>query len=290
MAFSIAVIIILGLLADWLCRRTRVPGLIGMLFVGVALGPHVLGYLSPDLLAVGADLRLIALIVILLRAGFELSRRTLHSVGLRALVLSFVPAVIEGAAITALGPKLLGLSLMESAILGSVLAAVSPAVVVPTMLRFIEQRRGTEKGIPTMIMASASVDDVFVIVVYSVLIGLHTGQQVRIGWQLAGIPLSIGLGVVIGLGAGYVLYRLFDHFNPRATKRVLVIIAVAILLVRVEHLLEAWMPFAALVAAMAIGSGRCLGHRCAGGAGTGCCAGIRSRRLRRHSSACLIAH
>jgi NhaP-type Na+/H+ or K+/H+ antiporter len=253
MAVSIAEIIILGLLADWLFRQFRLPGLIGILLVGVLLGPHLLGYLDPGLLAIGSDLRLIALIVILLRAGFELSRRTLHQVGTRALLLSFIPALAEGAAITLAGPQLLGLTTMESAILGSVLAAVSPAVVVPMMLRFNTRRMGAEKGIPTMIIAASSGEDVFAIVVFGVLIGLHTGQQARIGWTLAGIPVSIALGVLAGLGCGVLLYRLFDRFNPRATKRVLVIIALVILLVRAERLLEAWMPFTALAAAMAIG-------------------------------------
>ncbi|MBE0534153.1 MAG: cation:proton antiporter, partial [Phycisphaerae bacterium] len=253
MAVSIAEIIVLSLIADWIFRRFRIPGLIGMLLVGVLFGPYVLGYLDPDLLAIGPDLRLIALIVILLRAGFELSRRILHRVGGKALLLSFIPAVIEGAAITVLGPRLLGLSTMESAILGSVLAAVSPAVVVPMMIRFMQERKGAEKGIPTMILAAASVDDVFVIVVYSVLTGLYTGQQVNIAWKLASIPLSIILGVAVGLAAGLVLYRLFERFDPRATKRVLVVIAVSVLLVRVEHAVEAWVPFAALVSAMAIG-------------------------------------
>ncbi len=253
MAVSIAEIIVLGLVADWGLRRLGVPGLIGMLLVGVVCGPYVLGLLDPSLLAIGGDLRLIALIVILLRAGFELSRRSLHQVGGKALLLSFVPAVVEGAAVAAVGPLLLGLSLMESAILGSVLAAVSPAVVVPLMIRFMQERKGVEKGIPTMVLAAASVDDVVVIVIYSVLIGFYTGQRLNVVWKLAGIPLSLVLGVLVGVVIGAGLYRLFERFNPRATKRVLTVIAVSVLLVRVEHALAAWVPFAALVAAMAIG-------------------------------------
>ncbi len=253
MAVGIAEIIVLGLIADWVMRRFRIPGLVGMLFVGVVLGPSVLGYLAPDLLTIGPDLRLIALIVILLRAGFELSRNSLHRVGGKALMLSCIPAVFEGAMVTMLGPTLLGLSRMESLLLGSVLAAVSPAVVVPLMIRFMQQRKGAEKGIPTMVLAAASVDDVFVIVVYSIIIGFYTGQEVNVAWKLAGIPLSIVLGIVVGLAAGWLLYRLFERFNPRATKRVLVVIAISVLLVRIEHLLQAWIPFAALVSAMTIG-------------------------------------
>lgn len=253
MAVSIAEIIVLGLIADWIFRQFRIPGLIGMLLVGVVMGPYVLGYLDPDLLAVGADLRLIALIVILLRAGFELSRNTLHRVGGRMLVLAFIPATCEGIAITLAGPFLLGLTLLESAILGSVLAAVSPAVVVPAMIRFIRQRKGAEKDIPSMVMAAASVDDIYVIVIHSVIVGLYIGRRMNIAWQIVSVPLSLLFGVVAGLFIGLCLYRLFDRFNPRATKRVLIVVAVSIMLVRFQHLFADWLPFAGLVAAMAIG-------------------------------------
>lgn len=253
LATSIAELVLVSLLAAWLLGKLRIPGLVGMLLAGVVFGPYVLGWLDAELLAVGQDLRLIALIVILLRAGFELSRSVLHRVGGRALVLAFFPAVVEVGAITLLGPPLLGLSVMASAVLGGVLAAVSPAVVVPLMIRFIQQRRGAEKGIPTMVLAASSVDDVFVIVLYSVLIGFYTGSEANWAWQLAGIPISIVLGVAVGLTVGVVLYRLFERFNPRATKRVLVVVAVSVLLFRLEHVVSAWVPFAALVAAMAIG-------------------------------------
>ena len=253
MAVGLAELIILGLLVDWLFRRAHVPGLIGLLLLGVLFGPYGLGRLSPELLAISADLRLVALIVILLRAGFELSRDVLARVGRLALLLSCVPAVIEGAAITALGPHLLGLSYLESAILGSMLAAVSPAVVVPLMIQFIEQRRGAEKGIPTLVLAASSIDDVFVIVIYSVLIGIYTGQEVSIAWKLAGIPISILLGIAVGLAAGWGLYLLFRRFNPRATKRVLIILGISVLLVQAERMLEDVLPFAALLAVMAIG-------------------------------------
>ncbi len=253
LATSIAELVLVSLLAAWLLGKVRIPGLVGMLLAGVVFGPYVLGWLDPELLAVGQDLRLIALIVILLRAGFELSKSVLHRVGGRALVLAFVPAVVEVGAITLLGPPLLGLSVLASAVLGAVLAAVSPAVVVPLMIRFIQQRRGARKGIPTMVLAASSVDDVFVIVLYSVLIGFYTGSETNWAWKLAGIPISILLGVAVGVVAGVVLYHLFERFNPRATKRVLVVVAVSVLLFRLEHAVSAWVPFAALVAAMAIG-------------------------------------
>ena len=253
MIVSLAELLILGLIVDWAFRKLTVPGLVGMLFLGVLFGPHALGLVNPELLAASGDFRLIALIVILLRAGLELSKDTLNRVGGRVLVLAVIPAVVEGVAIMALGPSLLGLSLMESAILGSVLAAVSPAVVVPLMIRFMEQGKGAEKGIPTMVLAASSLDDVFVIVVYSVLIGIYTGASVGIAWQLAGIPISILLGIVVGLVIGVGLFKVFQKFDPRATKRVLVMLGLSVLLVRAEHIMQAWIPFAALLAVMAMG-------------------------------------
>ena len=253
MIVSLAELVILGLLVDWIFRRLTVPGLVGMLLLGVAFGPYMLGLVSPELLTASGDLRLIALIVILLRAGFELSKETLNRVGGRVLLLSAVPAIIEGAAITVLGPPLLGLTYLQSAVLGSVLAAVSPAVVVPLMIRFIERGMGAVKGIPTMVLAASAIDDVFVIVVYGVLVGILTGQGVDIAWELAGIPISIVLGIGVGGVVGLVLVHVFRRFDPRATKRVLVILGISVLLVRIEHLAAPWVPFAALLAVMAIG-------------------------------------
>lgn len=253
MALSIAEIIILGLIADWLFRRFNIPGLIGMLLTGVLLGPYVLGWIDPALLAIGADLRLIALIVILLRVGFELSRATLHRVGSKVLLLAFVPATLEGVMIAFAGPWLLGLTFLQSAILASVLAGVSPAVVVPSMLRFIKQGRGSVKDIPSMVMASAAVDNIYVIVAHSVVLGLYIGYQANLGVQIIGVPLSLLFGIAVGVVVGTCLYKIFDRFNPRATKRVLVVLAVSILLVRVQYVLAGRVPFSGLVAAMAIG-------------------------------------
>lgn len=253
MIISLAELLILSLLVDWIFRKAKVPGLAGMLLLGVAFGPHALGWIDPALLEVSSDLRLIALIVILLRAGFELSKKTVKRVGFRVLLLSAVPATVEGVAITFLGPPLLGLTYLQSAILGSVLGAVSPAVVVPLMTHLITQNRGAEKGIPTMILAASSVDDVYVIVIYSILVGMLVGHDVNIAWSLASIPISIVLGVGLGLIVGFALFRLFRHFDPRATKRVLVILGLSVLLVRLEHLSAGWVPFAALLAVMGIG-------------------------------------
>lgn len=253
MAASLAELILLGLLVDYLFRKIRVPGLVGMLCVGILIGPFVLGFIKPGLLSVSSDLRMIALIVILLRAGFELSKDTLRRVGLQAVLLSCIPAIFEALTVMLLGPSFLGLSYLESAILGAVLGAVSPAVVVPLMIAFMDRRKGTEKGIPTLVLAASSIDDVFVIVIYSVLIGFYTGSKINLAWKLAGIPISIVSGIVIGLIIGFVLYRLFDKFNPRATKRLLIILGISIVLVAIEPALEKFMPFAALLAVMAMG-------------------------------------
>jgi NhaP-type Na+/H+ or K+/H+ antiporter len=253
MALDLALLIVICLVVDYLLRRWNIPGLVGMLLVGIALGPYAANWLAPELAAIASDLRMIALITILLRAGFELSKETLRKVGGRALLFSCVPAIFEGVAITFLGRWLLGLSTLESAILGSVMAAVSPAVVVPLMIDFIGKRKGTAKGIPALILAASSIDDVFVIVIYSSLIGLYTGAQTQVAWKVAGIPVAIVLGIAVGLAAGVFLHRLFRRFNPRATKRLLVLLGVSVLLTALEHRLDGIVPFASLLAVMAIG-------------------------------------
>ncbi|RMD84856.1 MAG: sodium:proton antiporter, partial [Candidatus Dadabacteria bacterium] len=176
MAVGLAELIIVCILLDWFLNKFGVPGLVGMLLLGILFGPYGMGWLSQDLLNISQDLRLIALIVILLRAGLELSKKTLAKVGVRVILLSFLPAVFEGAAITAIAPQFLDISYFEAAILGAVLAAVSPAVVVPLMIEFIDKRMGVEKGIPTLVLAASSIDDVFVIVIYSILIGMYVGE------------------------------------------------------------------------------------------------------------------
>jgi len=252
MAVSIAGMILLGLLADWVFRKLRMPGLLGMLLLGVIAGYYNL--LEPGFLAASADLRMIALIVILLRAGFELSRKVLNKVGRQVLLLAFVPGVMEGSTIALLGPQLLPLTYLESAMLGFIVAAVSPAVVVPMMIGFIKRRMGAKKGIPTMVLAAASLDDVVAIVIFSVFLGFYTGTSENVLFKFAGIPFSIVAGVGVGLLLGGLLIKLFGRFNPRATKRTMIVIGVSILLVRCQDLLgEIGVPFAALLAVMAMG-------------------------------------
>ena len=253
MAASLALIIILGLTCDYLFRKVKIPGLVGMLLAGVVCGPYVLGLMSPQMMDVSCDFRKIALIVILLRAGFELHRDTLHRVGRAALLMSTVPALCEIGGVMLIAPPLLHIDYLDAAILGSILGAVSPAVVVPLMIDFMDKGRGAEKGIPTLILAASSIDDVFVIVLFSVFLGMYGGETVNLWAKLAEIPVSMGLGILLGLVAGYLLYQLFSRYDWRPPKRTILVMGVAIFISWIEEALEPWVPIAALLGIMAIG-------------------------------------
>ena len=250
---SLAELILSGLLIAWVFRKIHLPELIGLLILGALFGPYVLRWLNPSLLDVSGELRMAALIVILLRAGFELNLKSMKSVGRPSILLRFVPATIEAFAIMITSHWLLNLSYLEGAILGSVLGAVSPAVVVPYMIEFSQKRLGTNKNIPAMVIAASSIDDVFVIVVYSVLLGIYVGANVNLTFQIASIPISIVLGILIGILAGIILIKVFDKYKLRATKMALVILAVSVLMVRSEHLLQNIVPFASLLGVMTLG-------------------------------------
>lgn len=253
MAAGLALMLLFGLMVEWAFRKKGLPGVVGMILVGIVVGPHMLGALDPRLMAVSADLRLIALIIILLRAGLELRRSTLNRIGARAILLSFIPALFEGFAVTAAGYILLDLTLLESALLGSVLAAVSPAVVVPRMIRFIQAGKGAEREVPTLVLAGASLDDVNVIVAHGVLLSIYLGMNSNLAWRLTGIPISLILGAAAGIGVGFALCRFFDRFNPRATKRVLALLAISVGLIYLQDHIKGYVPFAGLVGVMFIG-------------------------------------
>jgi len=253
MAVSLALIILLGLLADHAFKKLNLPGLVGMLIVGIICGPYVLDLMQPELLKISADLRMVALIVILLRAGLELRKDTLNRVGKTAALMSCVPAIFEGVVITFLAPLLLGVSYLEAAILGAIISAVSPAVVVPLMIHFIDKKKGTKKGIPTLILGASSVDDVFVIVIFSILLGIYTGTHGNVLIKLLEIPESIVLGIIIGAIAGYVLYHLFERYKLRATKMTIVVMAVSILLTWIEEELKTKVAMSALLGVMTVG-------------------------------------
>jgi len=251
--FGLAELLILGLLADGLFRRLGVPGLIGMLGVGLLLGQSGLGLIDPKLLALSGDLRQMALVVILLRVGFGLNLKTLQQVGRRVLLLAWIPAAVEGFTISLVAQPLLGLSWLEAGLLGSVIAAVSPAVVVPLMLRLIVERRGTEKAIPQMVMAAASLDDIAVIVVNGALLGLLAAGNTDLPAQLLRLPVGLLLGIAAGAGLGWLLIRWIERFRPNANRQVLLILALSLLLLRLQGSINTLVPFTGLVAAMSLG-------------------------------------
>jgi NhaP-type Na+/H+ or K+/H+ antiporter len=253
MITSIGLMLILGLATNALFNRMKLPGLLGMLLLGIVLGPYALNWLSPGLLAISAELRKFALIVILLRAGLGISKTELKKVGLSAVKFSCIPGLFEGFTIAFLATRLLGFSFIEGGILGFILAAVSPAIVVPQMLHLSETRLGTNKGIPTLILAGASIDDVFAITIFTTFLGLYSGSQANIGVQILGIPISIILGIVIGLLSGLALAYSFTRFHMRDTKKVLYILGIAILLTAIEGWLKDKVEIASLLGVMTLG-------------------------------------
>lgn len=251
MALNLAVIVIVCLFLDALLRRIRLPGLLGMLLVGILAGPYVWDLLSPELIAVSADFRRLALIVILLRAGLKTKASTLVQVGRQALLLACLPALVEGAGVFLVAPPLLGLSPLDAAVLAAILAAVSPAVVVPLMIRFMDEGRGTGKGIPSMLLAASAGDNVFAIVLFGVFAGFYGGGG---SWllQLAGIPVSILLGVLLGAAAGLFWFAVFRRF-PLSGRKVLLLVGTAILMTALEDHLAGTVPVAGLLAVMTMG-------------------------------------
>lgn len=235
----------------YICQKLKLPSLIGMLLTGIILGPYVLNLLDPNILAISGDLRKIALIIILTRAGLGLDLSALRKLGRPAILMCFLPATFELLAVLLLAPTLLDLSPLESLILGSVLAAVSPAVVVPRMVKLMDEGY---KGIPDLILAGASVDDVYVIVLFSTFIGMAQGQGANI-MSFINIPISIFLGILIGLLLGYVLAFFFKNIHIRDTSKVLIILSISLLLVVLEDSLTTSITFSSLISIMFIGVG-----------------------------------
>ena len=254
MLLSISLILMVGMAMGWICRKIKLPSLLGMLVTGIVLGPYVLNLLDPGILNISADLRKIALIIILTRAGFGLDISGLKKIGRPAVMMCFVPASFELIGILLLAPRLLGVSLIEAAIMGSVLAAVSPAVVVPRMVKLMENGYGTKKGIPQLILAGASVDDVYVIVLFTTFTGMIQGKGVSV-MSFVNIPLSIMLGIVIGILAGFLLAKFFEKVHIRDTSKVLIILSISFILVVIEDSLTTVVTFSALIAIMFIGVG-----------------------------------
>lgn len=252
MLTSLALIFLFGLIFGALFQKLRLPPLLGMLIVGIVLGPYALNWLDDSLLSISADLRQIALIIILTRAGLNLNISDLKKVGRPAILMCFLPACFEILGMLVLAPPLLHISYLDAAIMGAVVGAVSPAVIVPKMLRLMEEGYGTEKSIPQLILAGASVDDVFVIVLFSSFTGLAKGESLS-PWRFAEIPISILLGVLLGAALGLALAFFFQKVHVRDSVKVLLLLSFSFLLVALEDALEGFVPISGLIAVMSLG-------------------------------------
>ena len=252
MLLSIALILLLGLLFGSIFSKAKMPSLVGMILVGIVLSPHALNLIDDSILNISADLRQIALVIILTRAGLSLDLDDLKRVGRPAILMCFVPACIELAGTVLLAPVLLGATSLEAAIMGSVLAAVSPAVIVPRMIRLIEEGCGTDKSIPQLILAGASVDDVFVIVLFTAFTSLASTGMLSAASFLQ-IPVSIVLGIIAGAIVGLLLIWFFKMFHMRDSVKLLIILSFSFLLIELQNRLKGVVPFSGLIAIMSLG-------------------------------------
>ena len=253
MLASLSIIFLFGMFMGWIFKNLRLPPLIGMIIAGIIVGPYSLNILSETMLNISADLRKIALIIILSRAGLSLDLDHLKKVGRPALIMCFVPAAFEMAACTIISHFVLNLSYIDSAIVGAVIAAVSPAVVVPRMIKLIDGKYGSKRGIPQMIMAGASADDVFVIVMFTAFVSLSQGGNIS-ALSFIKIPISIFLGIAIGVVFGIILCRLFSAVSVGASSKVIIYLGLSLFLTSAETYLENIIPFASLLSVMACGA------------------------------------
>jgi len=253
MLFSLSLIMIIGFSLSGILNKLKIPGLMGMILTGILLGPHVFNLISPDILNISSDLREIALIVILTRAGLSIDISDLKKVGRPAILMCFIPATLEIIAVTLLAPLLLDITYLEAAIMGTVLAAVSPAIIVPRMLHLMESGYGKHKSIPQLIMAGASVDDIFVIVVFTSLIGVYQGQGFSSA-TLLNVPISIVIGSFLGIATGLILVEMFKWMHLRDTLKVLILLSASFIFVTLEAIMKPYVPMSGLLAVMALGA------------------------------------
>lgn len=254
MLLSIALILLVGMSMGWICRKIKLPSLLGMLCTGIILGPYMLNLLDESILGISEELRKIALVIILTRAGLGLDLSGLKKLGRPAVLMCFIPASFEIAGVLLFAPKLMGLTLLEAAIMGAVLAAVSPAVVVPRMVKLMDEGYGVKEGIPQLILAGASVDDIYVIVLFSTFTGMMQGKGASV-INFLNIPISIVGGIAIGLFAGILLAYYFKMVHIRDTSKVLMILSISFVLITIEDKLTTAITFSALIAIMFIGIG-----------------------------------
>lgn len=248
---SLALIILLGLISAMILEKIKLPNIIGMLIVGIMLGPSMFNMIDESLLSISGDIKEIALIIILLKAGLSLDLTDLKKVGRPAVLLCFLPATFEILGFIIFGPKLLGLTLLESAILGAVMGAVSPAVIVPRMTFLLENGYG-KKGLPQMVIAGSSADDVYVIVIFTALLALAKGSKISI-MSFLNIPISIILGILMGVLVGSIMVYLFKNYKLRNTYKVIILLSICFLFVSIEKSLEGKLAISGFLAIMAMG-------------------------------------
>lgn len=268
MLISVSVILLSGFLSGWVCEKVKFPGLFGMIIAGILIGPGALSLIDPSVLNISSDLRRIALIIILIRAGLKLDLSDLKKVGRPAVLMCFVPACFEIIGMTLLAPRILGISTLDAAIMGAVVGAVSPAVIVPRMIALIDGGYGVAKSVPQMILAGASVDDVFVIVLFTTFTGLAQGGEVSVA-KFVLIPVSILTGSLTGLALGRLFAAFFQRFHFRDSKKVIALMGITLALVAFEDAFSEKIPFASLIAVMCVGiaikkSGNILAARLSG--------------------------
>lgn len=256
MLTSLSIIFLVGLSMAFICRKIKLPRIIGMLIAGIALGPFVLDLLDPQILGISSELRQMALIIILIKAGLSLNVSDLKKVGRPAVLMSFLPALFEIGAFVLLAPRLLHITVLDSAIMGAVLGAVSPAVVVPRMVQLMDENCGTDKQIPQLILAGASLDDVFVIVLFSTFISMAQGGSAKI-IDFVNIPISIILGILLGAAFGSVLAFLFELAHKRGNSirqsiKAIILLGAAFLLMAIETWLEGTVSISGLLAVMSM--------------------------------------
>lgn len=252
MLLSIALIFTIGLLLGELFTKIKLPGFIGMIITGIVLGPFVFDLIDDSILTISTELRTIALTVILLRAGLSLDISDLKKIGRPAILMAFIPATLEIIAVVIFAPMFFDMSYLEAAILGTVLAAVSPAVVVPKMIHLMNNKIGEDKRIPHLIMASASVDDIYVIVLFSAFLHMFQTGDVALGAILL-VPIAILVGIAVGILIGFLLSIFFRVFRVRDTIKVMIILGVSLFLYVVEEPVNTILPFSALLSIMVIG-------------------------------------
>ena len=252
MLTSLALILLVGLSLSAICKKIKLPGIIGMLITGIVLGPFVLDLLDPSILSISSELRKMALVIIMIKAGLSLNLEDLKKVGRPAVLLSFLPALFEILAFVLFAPPMLGVNRTEGALIGAVLGAVSPAVVVPRMVDLIEKNYGTQKSIPQMILAGASLDDVFVIVLFTSFTAMAQGEKASL-LDFVNIPVSIVTGTLLGVAFGFLLAWFFEtsyaHKNlVRNSVKVIIVLAAAFLLLTAEEILEKYVAVSGLLA------------------------------------------